>query len=298
MTERASEVGAVGRYLGELLASEPYRQRWLAYAKRTRGRQVNSAAVAEVLTLYLWDAGLRSEQQTELPRQLKDRVSRALRGEIVSAETLSWFTHAFGIDRAEETELWRLFGEAVVEEEPEAGRQHRTVSLHELHYVGADGLPEHHETTQVIKALVDGLDHYTYIFDTNEAEVSVVRGGTAGPLYDFSDGLFAVDVAFHHPLTRGEVGALTYITRFHYREAPEPAFRRQARRLVENLELRVAFHPQRLPERVWWTEWQGLTWEQGEPPEPQVLDADHAVQRYLTSVREKTVGFVWDFGRR
>ena len=289
-----SDPTSVGRLLTELLNQERYRRLWLEHAERIRPGQISAAAVAQALTLYLWEAGLRSEAATELPRQLKDRVSRAFRGEVLSAETLSWFTHAFGFEDEEIAELWRRFGEGVIEREGTGSVGHRTVSLHELHFLGADGIPTHHETTHVIKALVDGLQHYSYIIDTDQAEVTIERGGHASVLRPFGDGLFVVDLSFHSPLRRGEVASVKYLTRFHYKEAPESVFRRQARRLVENLELRVQFHRKRCPAKTWWSQWADLA-EPATHRELQQLDRDLAAQRYLTSVRDVTVGFLWEW---
>ena len=53
---------------------------------------------------------------------------------------------------------------------------HRTVSLHELHVIGPDGLPARHRTIHVIRALRDGLESYTFRFDRREATVHAVRG--------------------------------------------------------------------------------------------------------------------------
>jgi hypothetical protein len=289
-----SNFAELGRYLAELLNQEPYRRRWLAHAERVHPGRISAAAVGELLAAYLWDAGLRDERETELGRQLKDRVGRALRGEVLSAETLSWFTHAFGFGDEEEAELWRLFGEAVIEQQGVPSVGHRTVSIHELHFVGANGIPEYHETTHVIKALADGLRRYAYIIDTREAEVTVERGGHAEALRPFDKGLFVVDLCFHRSLRRGEIASLKYLTRFHYQAAPEPILRRQARRLVENVELRVQFHPRRRPARVWWAEWTDLA-DVPEAKRAIVLDEDLAVQQYLTSVRDKTVGFTWEW---
>jgi hypothetical protein len=64
--------------LHELLASSPYRERWQVYVQRHTGHSVHQGAVAQVLACHLWDAGEVSESDVELPRRLKDTVSRAL----------------------------------------------------------------------------------------------------------------------------------------------------------------------------------------------------------------------------
>lgn len=76
--------------------------------KRARG-EVSQAAIAEVITLYLWESGERSENSTALTRTLKDRVSRALNGIALSSETLGWIIAAFGMDSVDEARLWATF---------------------------------------------------------------------------------------------------------------------------------------------------------------------------------------------
>lgn len=282
---------AAARYLVALLNSEPYRSDWLRYAIRPRPGTINKAAVAQVLAQHLWDAGIVSENQRTLPRDLKDRIGRALRGEVLMPDTLKYFIDAFGFDEDEATELWERYGRAISETD-DPGPGHRTISLHEFHYLGPTGLPAHHRTVHVIKALVDGLTSYPYTFDTHEAEVSVERGGVAGPLYQREDGLFAVDIVFHEPLQAGETRSFEYHTDFHYSDAPAPVFRRQARRLVENLELRVQFDRKKQPTRVWWASWKSLDGP-ATKQELMALDADGAVQQYVTSMRNQIAGFVW-----
>lgn len=291
------EDASVHQYLSELLNGGPYRRLWLPYAARLRPGRISSAAVGQVVASYLWDSGIRDERDTDLPRKLKDRVSRAVAGGALSAETLSWFTHAFGFTEEEQTELWRRHGAAIVERVIPGDRsEHRTISLHELHYVGANRIPERHETIHIVKALVDGLKRYVYIIDTDEASVGAVRGGTAGPLYEFDRerGLWATDITFHRPLRKGQVASLNYVTRFRYRKAPDPVFRRYARRLVENLELSVQFHPASVPDRIWWARWKGLE-PRAVEKEKIKLDKDRAAPRYLTRVNKTTVGFEWEW---
>jgi hypothetical protein len=107
---------------------------------------------------------------------------------------------------------------------------YQTIALHEFHALGADGLPAHHRTVHVIRA-VDTVVSYSYRFDTDAAAVEVVRGGTAGPLYQSSeDGLFGVDIAFPRPLRPGETASFEYRTIFKYKAPPPPEFRRGGRR--------------------------------------------------------------------
>src|SRR3989442_620924 len=110
---RVSGVEEAGQYLRELLERlGPYRCLWEQRAGRLRGTQINQAAVGRVLSEYLWDSGLRSEDNVELPRELKDRVMRALEGAVLTPETLSWFIGAFSISEADASRLWALLNES------------------------------------------------------------------------------------------------------------------------------------------------------------------------------------------
>ena len=292
--ERRRALVKVAEYLAELLRDEPYRADWLVYARRPRPGQISQAAVAQVVANYLWDTGLADEHDRNLPRELKDRIGRALRGEVLTPETLSWLIHAFGLDEDETAELWARYGAAIAER-PDAHDEpgYRTISLHEFHYLGEDGLPERHRTVHVVKALRDGVTSYPYLFDTATAEVTVERGGTAGPVCPREDGLHGVDIQFHHPLRLGQTASFEYQTLFRYRAPPPPEFRREARGLIENMELRVQFHPRKLPRGVCWAQWAGRAGPIIQR-EHVTLDPDHAVQRYVTSVRGKVLGFVWE----
>ena len=59
----------------------------------------------------------------------------------------------------------------------------KTLSLHDHHYLGPDGLPDRHRVIHVIEALVDGVDRVPYRADTNALTVEVGQGfsGLAGP---------------------------------------------------------------------------------------------------------------------
>lgn len=82
------------------------RRRWLRHARRSGPELPNQAGVAWVLALALWESGDAPESQRTLPRSLKDRVSRALTGRLVSASTLALFVDAFELSEAQERELY------------------------------------------------------------------------------------------------------------------------------------------------------------------------------------------------
>src|SRR6266705_3897639 len=178
LTGAASAAGrrAAASYLLELLVRPGgYRRLWEQYVVRARRGGITQLAVAEVLARHLWSYPRGHGDADVLPHQLKDTVSRALTGKLLSRSTLALFIDAFGFSDQEADRLWQLWeGSGTVsvlsgpravtprtEEELRAAlgpRRHQTLSLHDHVYVGAEGLPARARTLQVIEATADGLD--------------------------------------------------------------------------------------------------------------------------------------------
>lgn len=89
-----------------LLGDLSCRRRWQRHARRSGSQLPNQAGVAWVLALALWDRGDVAESRRALPRSLKDRVSRALGGQLVSASTLALFVEAFDMSDEQEQVLY------------------------------------------------------------------------------------------------------------------------------------------------------------------------------------------------
>jgi hypothetical protein len=303
-------VQAAAAYMRELLLRPGrYRRKWEQYAERSRRGQVNQLAVAEVLAHYLWEHPRAQGDIDVLPRQLKDTASRALSGKLLSKATLALFVDAFAFSALERERLVKLWeGSAHVRvlsgpraiRDDKAGRLGRprlkTLSLHDHHYVGRDGLPVKHRVIQVIEAIVDGVDRVPCRADTNALTIEVGQGfsGLAGPVYQPIAELFVVDMLLAEPLAAGETATLEYSTSFHYAEPPPPEFRRVVQFFVENLDIRVEFHPEKLPGSIVWAVWDGLEGPIVER-ERVTLDSQFAVHRYLRLAEKTAVGFHWDW---
>lgn len=301
---------AAAAYLRELLLRPGrYRRRWEQYAERSRLGRVNQLAVAEVLAHHLWEHPRTTGDTDVLPRQLKDTVSRALTGKLLSTATLSLFTDAFGFDGHEREQLLKLREgsahvrvmsgpRAIRDEKADAlgPKQVKTLSLHDHHYLGPDGLPQRHRVIHVIEALVDGVDRVPYRADTNALTIEAGQGfsGLAGPAYQPMAELFVVDMLLTKPLAAGETATLEYSADFHYRAPPPPEFRRAVQSFMENLDIRVEFHPARLPGAVEWAVWDGIDGPIVER-ERVDLDSQFAVHRYLRLAERTAVGFHWDW---
>jgi hypothetical protein len=291
-----------------------YREQWENAARHgnrvIKRDEVNQAAVCDVLAQYLYDNG-HPDTDTRLARQLKDKVSRALRGKGLGPETLELFAEAFSLSPHDRQRLYSVYDGHIelieiigqlVPPPPDSGIRppdHRTALLFEHHLVGRHGLPVNHHTQQTIYSAVDGLASYQYGIDTAEADVRVKRGGTAGEIYPIGNGYYGIDIKFPRPLGFRDIHYLDYWTNFRYSAAapPPPEFRRGTHQRVEHLDMRVEFHRDKLPRRIWWAEWSDyLDVNRNIVQRQQVeLDDEHSVHRYLDAIEHAVVGFYWEW---
>jgi hypothetical protein len=274
-----------------LLRPGDYRSRWERYAINPDRGSVDPAAVASVL-----------DADPELAR-------RALDGTALDADLLKRFVDAFELDGRDAGRLADLLrgttsvrvitGEAqeLAEVYARTGPpRHDTLALHELHVLGPDGSPAEHQTIQVIRAAVDGLESYPYRFDTDELAVDVVRGGRVGErIYRVGAGLYAVDIVLTRPLAAGET-TLTHVrTTFVYKVPPPPEFRRGVLRRADDVTIWVRFHRDRVPARVWLARWDRLDHARVVDRQPAELDDELSVNHRFGAIEQAIVGFYWEW---
>jgi hypothetical protein len=312
---------AAAAYLRELLL-RPGRARraWEQYAERNRQGHINQLAVAEVLARHLWDYPRRPGDHEILPRQLKDTASRALSGKLLSKSALRLFIDAFSIPAFERDQLWRLWegssrirvlsgprsfaGRARAEIETALGPAvHRTLSVHDHHYVGAGGLPGRTRTLQVIEAITGDVGRIPYIYNTDALAVDLIQGctGLGERFTEVTSGFFATDMLLVKTLGVGETLTLEYVTSFKYAKIPSGEmsgdlcqYRRAVRRRMENVDIRVEFDPEMLPRHVWWAVWDGVAGKViGQ--EDVALDGQNSAQRFLRFIENTVVGFHWQW---
>jgi hypothetical protein len=241
--------------------------------------------------------------------RLVDLARQALEGTSLSPETLDHFVEAFALGPRHAKRLAELMrgSEAVrvisgeVRPPTDLYRtggppRHETLSLHELHILGPDGLPAEHQTIQVIRSTVDGLDSLPYRFDTDELVVEVVRGGRVGDrLYPVSEHLYAVDILLAKPLAKGQTSLLQYRSTFFYKSAPPPEFRRGVLGSIRDLTMWVTFHRDRLPKRVWLARWDAVDHAHIIDREIVTLDDELSVHCRFDAVERAVVGFCWEW---
>jgi hypothetical protein len=284
---------------------------------RSRPGEINQLAACEVLARRLWNYPRGPGDADVLPHQLKDTVSRALSGRLLSRAALALFIDAFGFSDQECDRLWRLWtgsGRISVltgaramtsdaEREVSAAlgpRRHQTVSLHDHVHVGSDGRLARARTLQVIEAVADNLDRLPFLYDTNALTLEVGQGctGVSGRPDEIRKDVFATDILLARVLALGETTTLEYWTTYSYPGDPldphEREYRRAVMRRMENFDMRVEFHPQRQPAAVWWASWDGV--EGGTIEREQVsLDSQYSAHRYLRYIEKTVVGFYWSW---
>ena len=92
--------------LCSLLRNDPrLRAMWSQHAP-VAGHGIHQGAITQVLADYQWRVGQEPLDNLDLPRQLKDTVSRALSGKTLSRRALTLFIAAFDIDVRTAERLW------------------------------------------------------------------------------------------------------------------------------------------------------------------------------------------------
>jgi hypothetical protein len=279
---------AASEYLHQLLLKPgTYRQSWEQHVSRERRGTINQLAVAEVIARHLAKAPRTPADALITPHQLKDTVSRALTGRLLSRSALAMFIEAFGFSEHEASRLWRLWngsasisvmsGTHAIPDEAEqevdrviGPRRHQTVSLHDHVYVGADARIDRVRTIHVIEAIAQGVDRIPFLCDTNVLTLEVGQGGKelSGGVRQIGENVFTTEILLSRTLDLGETTTLEYWITYRFpgnsTDPSERNFRRACMRHVENLDMRVEFHPDRLPSGLWWARWDGIEGEVAE----------------------------------
>jgi hypothetical protein len=296
---------AAGALLRDLLAFDPrYRRQWCRRETRHQG-ELNQAAIAKVIEEYLWDSGERDESLLDLARQLKDRVSKALRGERLSAETLAWFISAFQMENADENRLWEIYGgktrdpfgvSHTIHNRREMIRRqcHRTVSVVERYMMDRNGSLALRRTHHVIRAIEDGVGIYIYNHEPNASSVEVVHGGHLGRHYTYGGGLTSVEILLDRRLEVGETTTLEYRT-FFARDAMRPTeVRRAAFGRCENVDFAVEFDETKTPASAWWCAWDDHFDGSCVVTAPADIRKG-VIRKFVPYIEEAVVGFRWEW---
>jgi hypothetical protein len=172
--------------------------------------------------------------------------------------------------------------------------------MHDHVWVGSDGRIDRGRHLQVIEANVQGVDRIPFVCDTNVLTLEVGQGckELTGEVVSIGPDVFATQMLLARSLDVGET--LTFEYRVSYRYPGDPCdpgereYRRGGLRQVDNLDVRIEFHPGKLPERIWWAQWDGGDGHVLER-EAVELDSQRSVHRYLRSLEKTVAGFYWEW---
>ncbi|MGW5743938.1 hypothetical protein [Amycolatopsis sp. NPDC003861] len=301
MAQSDPNVRAVGALLSRLLAeSPPYRAKWRALTSRVTG-ELNQLAIAKVIEHHLWEQDPTGPERTA--RMLKDRVSRALTGQTLSYETLTWFVDAFDMTETDRTHVREVYEGRHTptseiahtlrsRREMIRGQRHRTINLVERYDV-IDGCLNVRRTVHTIRAIEDGVDIYLFNHEPEASRVEVAYGGQLGQSHEYGRGLRSVEIKLDRPLQKDKTAALEYFAVFDQRSAGLTEVRRAAFARVENADIAVAFTGV-VPRRVWWCIWADHLG--GSPVEEKPIElVNSATRRFVASMEDTVVGFRWEW---
>ncbi len=320
MTDVAPPAGqrAAAEYVRQLLLKPGrYRQAWQQQVERPRDDVINQMAVAEVIAAQLRSAPVRASDAKVMPYQLRDLVADVLAGRQVSRQSLGLFIDGFGFTEDETARLWQLWNGATTVrviagsrvmpmlEEHEVTqalgpRRHQTLTLHDHIWVGLDARIDRARTMQVIEATQRAVDRIPFLVDTNVLTLEVGQGcrEVAGDIMRIGPDVFATHILLARTLDLGETSTLEYWLSYRYpgdhHNPAERQYRRAVFRHIANYDMRVEFHPDRIPARVSWAQWDGA--DGGILEEEAVkLDSQCSVHRYIRSFEKAVAGFHWEW---
>ncbi|MFJ6211785.1 hypothetical protein ACIQGZ_00305 [Streptomyces sp. NPDC092296] len=303
-----SGVAAAASRLRALLTST-YQRRWLAHSRRMRGDGLSYAAVSQVVALHLWESGLRTDTDRDLPRKLRDRIRQALRGEQLTQETIGWLVEAFDFTEDDARSVWDAFSGGNASDLEDDGisatlrqlavpivkpQRHRTTALFSRYHIGPDLMLRRIESSHVIVALEDGVDTFAYSPRDTVVDADVVSGGTLVGRHESTLGFIGLEFRLDRPLAEGRHASLQYYTT--HRPTPEPCtqVRRAARKRIENVDLRVIFEGP-VPARAWWCVWDAYSEGDAVQRRPARVSARSELHQFLPYAEEAVIGFEWEW---
>lgn len=246
-----------GEHLSRLL-SGPYRHVWLSQAGRVREAEVNRLAVARVIAQHLWETGDRSDQDRQLPVKLRDRVGRALAGEVLTPSTLDWFIDAFRMDDVDAARLWTLrYGEDPPP--PDSDDSWYVRSLHTS--LRLDERPPTAIERRIIVATRDDLREITTSISVPRARgdqradhrllVEALSGGTIEAREHPHTSHFRHVLALPAPIDMGQTHEFVLRRTVPEGQPMAPHYVTVPHRRIDYFELRVRFGTHRPPPTVW-----------------------------------------------
>jgi hypothetical protein len=301
LSRHRENVAATCTLLRELLETESeYRYRWHRMTDRG-GRTLCQAAVARVVEAYLVERGDLRKTRGTSTRRFKDRVYRAMRGEVLSRETLDWLMLAFDMKEHHRRRLLEKYvsggssrgvSDTLRSPRPLMHPQlHRTVTVFERYTIDHTGALRKRHTMQTIRAINDGVSIYVFNHEPEAAAVTVIHGGRLGEHLEYGGGLVSKEIRFDRPLSRAETTSLEYETTFRPGHARLTEVRRTAFARCENVDMCVEFTGPP-PAAAWWCAWDDQI--EGLPVFERPVQVQNGfIRKYLPFIENTVVGFRW-----
>ncbi|MDO4899010.1 MAG: hypothetical protein Q3965_06825, partial [Rothia sp. (in: high G+C Gram-positive bacteria)] len=200
-----------------LLHKPHYREKWMRHVQRRRGNEVNQRAVASFIASQLSD----QTHQEISPASIKDRISRALTGDVISDSTAQMFITAFEFAPQEVQELQRALLQhqmalkiAQADDKNLSSPSDYTIMSSFLEaYIDEYGYITHFISTEVIRAEADVVTEFFPRFESETAWLSLLEGGELAHISTSkrqdaicgTNTFWKMKVTLEHPLTRGQV---------------------------------------------------------------------------------------------
>jgi hypothetical protein len=163
----------------------------------------------------------------------------------------------------------------------------------ERHTIGSAGRTVAHRTTRAIMACEDGVDSYPYRLVPGAVDVVVLRGGRVTVRHEPEGSSPILEITLSTPLRLGQIASLEYKVKFVPDADIAREYRRVAHARADNVDIVVQFHPQRIPEQVWWAVWDDFKDGNVLEQEEAFLDSDGCVHRFVPYIKDAAAGFFW-----
>ncbi|WP_305779084.1 hypothetical protein [Nocardia nova] len=306
----SSDDVAAAEVLRELLLSRPrYKRRWMMHVQRLRTDEISYAAVSQVVALHLWDQGIASDTDRDLPRKLRDRIRHALRGDQISYETLTWIIEAFEFSVDDTHMVWDAFAGGSAADLGDEGvsfslrtppvpmvnpQKHQTKAIFSRYFINSNRRLERIETSHAMVALEDGVDTFGYSPRDTLTDVQVISGGTLAGYRNSTLGFVGVELRLDRVLRLGQHASLQYFSTHRETAVPCTQVRRAARNRINDFDMRVIFH-QVLPTKAWWRVWDSYDGGNAIQNTPVALTTHGELHQFLPYVEHAVVGFEWEW---
>lgn len=214
-----------GVILQSLLSRSPYREKWGPFVQRRRGDGINQRAVAAFMAAELSDrTGVEYD-----PVQLKNRIARALKGDVFTDETAGLFSFAFDFSYKDSQELRRAIATSYLNQRTHKElrsaapivaheKDHISLATTFVSYIDDDGFLTRFEVTQTIQIDVDETQYISPLFEGADLEnITVLFGGELVDLADSDEETFneynrvwKLKIKLPRVFTKGEIHQFKY----------------------------------------------------------------------------------------